>query len=122
METYLQLRFNLIWAARSLLVPCTVGSVSHPSFQMPLLWFSARGDVGQHSHKQNVLFDPDNFPSRLPCEMLSGVVGRGGSCTVRTRRTLSGMDDTLTNSDGAGNLLSPPLQDRRRWGLTANTL
>lgn len=98
---------------------------------MPLLWFAARGDVGQHSHEQNVLFDPENFPSRLPCEMLSGVGGGVGVWGGERERaapsgrggpSAGGMDDTLTKSDGAGNLLSPPLQDRRRWGPTANTL
>lgn len=118
METYLQLRFNLIWAARSLLVPSTVGSVSHPS--RCRCFGLQRGAMSGNTPTSRMfcLIQIISLPG-CPARCSRGSVEGWGE----GRETLSrGMDDTLTKSDGAGNLLSPPLQDRRRWGLTANTL
>lgn len=103
-ETYLQLRFNLVCAARPLLVPCTVGSVSHPS-RCRCFDFS-KGRWRATVPRAECSVWSRKFSSRLPWEMFWGQ--RGESCDARTRTRSRGgaaMYDMLTKSDGAGNLL-----------------
>lgn len=116
METYLLQGLNLSSAARSTLSLCTVGSVSHPSrchrfdFREGRCWPTVPW--------ANVLFDSENF-------LLRGV-GGWGVVTVRGGKLQC--QDTGTQLHNVWHVNQkwrcrksalPPLQDRRRRGLTA---
>lgn len=76
-ETYLQLRFNLICTAPPLLVPCTVGSVSHPSRCHCFDFSEGRCRATVPGAECSV--DPENFLQAALRDALGGSEGRAAT-------------------------------------------